>query len=120
MRSETAWDKARDWVAAWNARDLDRVMAHYAHGVEVCSPLVVDRLGRADGILRGKDELRAYFARGMSNPALEFTLVDVRLGVNAMCKFYDRENGIRVADTMELDAAGQACRMVACYAGGDS
>jgi ketosteroid isomerase-like protein len=109
---------AQDWVAAWNARDLERVLSHYAEDVEVCSPLVVERLGRADGWLRGKADLRAYFARGMANPALRFALVDVRLGVNAACVLYDRENGVRVADTMEFDDGGLIRRMVACYARG--
>ena len=109
---------AQDWVAAWNARDLERVLGHYAEDVDVCSPLVVERLGRADGWLRGKAELRAYFARGMANPALRFALVDVRLGVNAACVLYDREGGVRVADTVEFDDAGRIRRMVACYARG--
>ncbi|MDQ2091471.1 YybH family protein [Marimonas arenosa] len=115
-----AEDKARDWVAAWNRRDLEAVMAHYAEEVEICSPLVVKRLGRADGWLRGKKELQSYFARGMSNEALRFELEDVRLGVNAMVVLYARENGMRVADMSELDAQGLIRRMVACYAGGES
>lgn len=113
-----AWAMARDWVAAWNARDLDAVLSHYAEDVEVRSPLVVARLGRPDGTLRGKEELRAYFARGMAKPDLRFELVDVRVGVNAVCVLYDRENGARVADTMDLGGDGRVRRMVACYAGG--
>jgi len=118
MNPRDAWTLARAWVDAWNDRDLEAVLAHYADEVEVCSPLVVDRLGRPDGKLRGKDELRSYFARGMANPDLRFTLVDVRIGVNAICVLYDRESGRRVADTMELDARGRAIRMTACYAEG--
>jgi ketosteroid isomerase-like protein len=114
--SEAAWERARAWVAAWNARDLEAVLAHYAEDVEVCSPLVVERLGRADGWLHGKAELRSYFGRGMENPDLRFDLRDVRVGVNAVCVLYDRENGVRVADTMELDGDGLVKRMVATYA----
>lgn len=98
--------------------DAERVLGHYAEAVEVCSPLVVERLGRADGWLRGKAELRAFFARGVANPALRFTLVDVRLGVNAVCILYDRENGVRMADTVEFDGEGLVKRMVATYAQG--
>jgi hypothetical protein len=93
--------RAEAWIAAWNARDLDAV---------------IDRLGRPDGTLRGKPELRACFARGMANPALHFTLDDVRLGVNALCILYTREGGKRCADTMQLDAQGHCRRMIACYA----
>lgn len=107
---------ARDWIAAWNRRDLEAVLAHYAEDVEVISPLVVERLGRKDGKLNGKAELRDYFATGMKNDALHFDYEDVRIGVGAMVVLYTRENGRRVADTMELDASGKAKRMVACYA----
>lgn len=93
-------------------------MAHYADEVEVCSPLVAKRLGRADGRLSGKAALRAYFATGMSNPDLAFTFEGVRLGVNAAVVLYKRENGMRVADTIELNDEGEIIRMTACYAGG--
>jgi ketosteroid isomerase-like protein len=116
MDLPAARTKAEGWVAAWNARDLDAVLAHYHDSIELVSPLVVERLGRADGTLRGKAELRAYFARGMANPALHFTLDDVRLGVNALCILYTREGGKRCADTMQLDGDGLCLRMIACYA----
>lgn len=114
--SAAALAKAESWVAAWNARDLDAVLAHYRDDIELISPLVIDRLGRPDGTLRGKDELRAYFARGMANPALHFSLEDVRVGVNALCILYTREGGRRCADTMQIDAQGLCWRMIACYA----
>lgn len=117
---ETAETKARDWCDAWNRRDLDAVLEHYAEEVALCSPLVVRRLGRPDGWLRGKDELRAYFARGMANPALRFDYHGVRIGVAAMTVLYGRENGIEVADTMELDAKGRAVRVIACYREGEA
>lgn len=120
LTQEKAEAKARDWCDAWNRRDLQAVLAHYAEDVEVSSPLVVKRLGRADGWLRGKDELGAYFARGMENEELRFAFEDVRLGVNAIVVLYRRENGMRVADTSELDDAGLIRRMVAAYAGGES
>lgn len=109
--------RARDWCAAWNRRDLDAVLSHYSDDVEVCSPLVVKRLGRSDGWLHGKDELRGYFARGMGNPALRFDLEEVRLGVNAMVVLYRREAGMRVADCCEIDDSGLIRRMIAAYAG---
>lgn len=117
---EAAERMARDWCDAWNRRDLEAVLAHYADGIELRSPLVVKRLGRADGTLRGKTELRAYFAVGMSNPALRFEFEDVRICVNAMTILYRRDKGIRASDTMELDGEGRAVRMIACYAGGES
>ena len=36
---------ARDWVAAWNSHDLDRILSHYAEDVEFRSPFVVALTG---------------------------------------------------------------------------
>ena len=115
-----AQSKAQNWVDAWNRRDLDAVMAHYADDVSVCSRLVKRRLQKSDGWLHGKSALRDYFAIGMGNPDLHFTLQSVHLGVQSMSMVYARENGIQVVDTMELNADGLTTRMVACYSGGDT
>ena len=115
-----AQSKAQNWVDAWNRRDLDTVMAHYADDVSVCSPLVKRRLQKSDGWLHGKSALRDYFAIGKGNPDLHFTLQSVLLGVQSMSMVYARENGIQVVDTMELSADGLTTRMVACYSGGDT
>ena len=104
---EQAREIAQSWISEWNARDLEAALIHYSDDIEICSPLVVSRLGRQDGILRGKDELRAYFARGMENAALRFELSGLRLGVEA-------------ADTMVMNENGQVVRMCACYGQGES
>ena len=120
LTQNTAQIKAQNWVDAWNKRDLDAVMTHYADDVSVCSPLVKRRLNNSDGWLHGKSALRDYFVVGMGNPDLQFTLKSVHVGVQSMSMVYARENGIQVVDTMELNADGLTTRMVACYSGGDT
>ena len=120
LTQNTAQTKAQNWVDAWNNRDLDAVMMHYADDVSVCSSLVKCRLNNSDGWLHGKAALRDYFAVGMGNPDLQFTLKSVNVGVQSMSMVYARENGIQVVDTMELNADGLTTRMVACYSGGDT
>ena len=120
MDYEAAVQRVKAWCDAWNERDLDAVMDHYAEDVMVCSPLVVQRLCYADGWLRGKSALRDYFAVGMGNDALHFEFEDVRLGVDAMVVLYRRESGMRVSDTVEMNKAGEITRMIACYAGGQA
>ena len=112
--------KAQNWVDAWNNRDLDAVTTHYADDVSVCSPLVERRLNKSDGWVHGKSALREYFAVGIGNPDLQFTLKSDHVGVDSMSMVYARENGILVVDTMELNADGLTTRMVACYSGGDT
>ena len=120
LTQNTAQIKAQNWVDAWNKRDLDAVMTHYADDVSVCSPLVKRPLNKSDGWLHGKSALRDYFVVGMGNPDLQFTLKSVHVGVQSMSMVYARENGIKVVDTMELNADGLTTRMVACYSGGDT
>lgn len=115
LRPEDLRARAVDWIDAWNRRDLEAILAHYADDVAVCSPRVVERLGAADGWLRGKAALRDDFARGLRNAALRFELVDVTVGVGAMTVVYRRENGALVTDCAELDAEGRIVRMIACY-----
>jgi hypothetical protein len=107
--------RAVAWVDAWNRRDLEAILAHYADDVALCSPRVVERMGAADGWLRGKAALRVYFARGLETPGLRFELVDVTVGVGAITVVYRRETGALVTDTSELDGEGRIVRMVACY-----
>ena len=119
LTQHTAQTKAQNWVDAWNSRDLDTVMMHYADDVSVCSSLVKRRLNNSDGWFHGKSALRDYFAVEMGNPDLQFTLKSVHVGVQSTSTVYARENGIQVVDTIELNADGLTTRMVACYSGGD-
>jgi hypothetical protein len=112
---EEAWKAARDWCEAWNRRDIDVIMHHYADDVEFSSPTVIKRWDIADGWLRGKDKVRENFAMGVKAPNLHFELLDVLLGVNSMCVIYRRETGALVSDLVELDAKGKGRRVIACY-----
>jgi hypothetical protein len=51
-----ARDHADQWLAGWNARDLDAVMACYSDVVDFAAPAVVTRWDRPDGRLRGTSE----------------------------------------------------------------
>jgi hypothetical protein len=112
---ETARRVAEEWCDAWNRKDLDAVMAHYAENVAFSSPTVVKRWGIADGWLRGSTRLRENFAIGIAAEGLRFDLVDVVIGVMSMCVIYRRETGQLISDTVELDEQGKAIRVVACY-----
>ena len=45
---------ASAWVAAWNARDLPRILSHYADVFVMESPLIASVAGETSGVLRGK------------------------------------------------------------------
>jgi ketosteroid isomerase-like protein len=115
VNNEEAWQAAREWCDAWNRRDIEGIMHHYADDVEFSSPTVVKRWGIADGWLRGKDKVKDNFAVGVQSKDLRFELLDVLFGVNAMCVVYRRETGALVTDLVELDENGKGRRVIACY-----
>jgi ketosteroid isomerase-like protein len=107
---------AEDWVAAWNAHDLEAIMAHYDDAIELTSPLATQLLGTPDGKVVGKASLRAYFQRGLeAYPDLHFQLADVLCGVNSALLYYTNQKGTRTAEFMELSATGKVARVVANY-----
>lgn len=118
VTKEEAWKLANDWVAAWNAHDLDMIMTHYEDVVELTSPVAARLLGTADGRVVGKTNLRAYFQRGLeAYPELQFRLEDVLWGLNSVVLYYTNQKGTRSAEFMEMSAAGKVQRVVANYNG---
>jgi hypothetical protein len=118
VTKEEAWKLANEWVAAWNAHDLDLIMAHYEDEVELTSPVAARLLGKPDGKVVGKANLRAYFQRGLEAfPELQFRLEDALWGLNSVVLYYANQKGTRTAEFMELSTAGKVARVVANYNG---
>ncbi len=116
MNLTEAWKLAKEWVAAWNAHDLEAILAHYDEAIELTSPVAAQLLGVPDGRVVGKANLRAYFRRGLeAYPELRFDLEDVMWGVGSVVLCYRNQKGTRSAEFMELSASGKVLRVVANY-----
>jgi predicted ester cyclase len=116
MTNDEARKLANDWVAAWNAHDLDLIMTHYEDAIELTSPAAAQLLGTPDGRVVGKPNLRAYFQRGLeAYRELRFQLEDVLWGINSVVLYYTNQKGTRTAEFMELSANGKVARVVANY-----
>jgi len=112
---------AERWIGAWNARDLDRIMEHYAADIEFEANTVVRRWQKPDGKLRGLSELRDHFRLGLELcPHLHFEIEDVFSAPSGYAVLYRRENDNRVLDVVELDLTGKARRVKAFYLGEQS
>jgi hypothetical protein len=110
---DSAWARrfAREWIDAWNAGDLEKILAHCAEDFEMSSPLVLERLGAPDGKVRGKPALRAYWQPSLAmRPALRLELIDVLAGVDSVTLYYRNVGRRVVAETLWFDAAGRALR----------
>lgn len=116
MTRDEAWRLANDWIAAWNAHDLDLIMTHYEETIVLTSPVAMRLLNLPDGTVTGKTNLRAYFQRGLQAfPKLHFDLQDVFWGVNSIVLCYGNQAGNCTAEFMELAASGKIARVVANY-----
>jgi ketosteroid isomerase-like protein len=116
LTRDEAWKLANDWVAAWNAHDLDGIMEHYDDAIELTSPVAAQLLGTADGKIGGKANVRAYFQRGLdAYPELHFDLENVLWGVSSVVLYYTNQKGTRTAEFLELSATGKVGRVVANY-----
>lgn len=107
---------AADWVAAWNARDLPRILAHYADDFEMSSPYIVQLLGEPSGTLKGKAAVGGYWRRAVERaPKLRFELLDTLVGVDSVVLYYRGVRGM-VAEAFFFNAAGLVTKASAHYA----
>jgi len=107
---------AADWIAAWNAHDLPRVLAHYADDFEMSSPYIVQLLGEPAGKLKGKAAVGAYWRRALERvPTLRFELVDTLVGVDSLVLYYKGARGL-AAEVFFFNEAGLVSKAAAHYA----
>lgn len=105
---------AAEWIAAWNARDLARILAHYAEDVVFASPFAVEF---ADGgVVRGKAALRAYWEKALAAfPDLRFVLHHALPGVDSVALVYDSVRELRAVETMIFGADDKVVRVHCHY-----
>lgn len=119
MEAETAKAFAHEWVASWNAHDLDRILTHYSETAELLSPVAEQRLG--NGRVVGHQALRSYWSPALAaGSVLHFTIVQVFAGSSAVTIVYDAVlpadlGNRRGAETFELGPDHKVVRSMACY-----
>ncbi len=118
LGDERARGLAEEWVEAWNAHDLDAIMALYAPEVVFQTPTIIDTLGVPDGTVRGAEPLREHFARGLERlPGLRFELDGVYAGVRSLAMTYRWADGTPVCELHEYGESGLIERVQALYRG---
>jgi len=107
---------AREWIAAWNAHDLERVLTHYAADVELSSPIAAERVAGSGGYIRGEAALRAYWEPALAaNPDLHFDLETVLTAVDGCTILYRNHRGQQVAESVFWNEAGLVTRAAVAY-----
>jgi len=108
---------AADWIEAWNAHDLARVLSHYTEDFEMSSPYIVEIAGEPSGTLRGKTAVGAYWKKALELvPDLKFELVSVLVGVGSVVLHYKGARGRTVAEIVYFGPDRKVVRSSAHYA----
>jgi len=98
----------QDWITAWNAHDLERVLALYAEAAEMTSDRIVALEFDPSGTVRGKPNLRAYWGKALQLlPGLHFTLIDLFVSPDSVVVVYENERGKKICEYLRLDAEGR-------------
>lgn len=105
---------AEEWEAAWNAHDLDRILAHYSVDVVFRSQKAMRLTGR--GEVFGRAALRDYWAAALARqPDLSFVVVDVLRGYGMMVITYRNQHDVLAAETLRFGPDGLVVEASACH-----
>jgi SnoaL-like domain len=86
---------ARRWVRAWNDRDVEAVLSHFAEDAVFSSPLADRVVPGSGGVICGKEALRRYWTEALRhNPGLHFELLGVYFGVDLLVIRFRNQEGI--------------------------
>jgi ketosteroid isomerase-like protein len=112
---------AAEWIAAWNAHDLERILSHYSDDFEMQSPLIIDRMGVSSGILKGKEAIRPYWQKGLdARPPLQFMLRDMLVGIDTIAIYYlSITRNKMVAEFLRFNDRGQVVHGAGLYSAGE-
>lgn len=107
---------ARDWLAAWNDRDIERILSHYSEEIIFHSPRIARVMENEAMSLFGKKALRDYWTKALSlAPQLFFELDDILIGSDALTILYTNHREELVAETFVFGPEGKVVRSIAAY-----
>jgi hypothetical protein len=93
---------ANRWAAAWNAHDIEAVLAHFSDDVVFTSPVAAQVVPGSGGVLRGKDALRDYWTTALARiPDLHFDVVAVYAGIDHVVINYRNHVGVLVCEVLQ-------------------
>lgn len=108
---------AKEWIDAWNAHDLVRILSHYSDDVVFHSPRIALVMKEPVDKVTGKEALARYWGQALSMAQdLHFTLETVYTGSDSLTIAYRNHRGQRAAETFIFDAQGLVRESAAAYA----
>lgn len=95
------------WFAAFNAHDLEAILALYDDDAEHFSPKLLARHPKTKGMVRGKDALRAWWKDAFARlPSLRYEILKLTADDEQVFMEYIRhvegEADLRVGEVLEI------------------
>jgi hypothetical protein len=108
---------AEAWVAAWNAHDLEAVLAHYADDIVFVSPNAPRYTGDASGRVVGKAALRDYWSRALATPPPpRFDLRAAYAGPDGIAiRYFSSRTGAEAVEVVRFNPHGLVSDSAAFY-----
>jgi hypothetical protein len=107
---------ANDWLSAWNDRDIDRILSHYADDVVFHSPRIALVMGNDATTVHGKKALQTYWTEALSRArSLFFAIDNVLVSSDAVTILYTNHREEKVAETFIFNEDGEVGVSIAAY-----
>ncbi|PSK89590.1 nuclear transport factor 2 family protein [Taibaiella chishuiensis] len=115
--TQFAQNFAEEWIAAWNAHDVERVLRHYTEDFTIETPVAIRVLPGNDGRVSGKEQVRAYWNKALEMiPDLHFDLLDLLTGMEGITLYYtNMATGKRSAEQLHFNGQQLVDRVVVHY-----
>lgn len=85
---------SRDWFTAWNAHNIEAVLAHFHDDAVFTSAYGAEIAPETGGVFRGKQAIRSYWTDALTrNPDLCFEHVGTYVGATALVINYRNHRG---------------------------
>lgn len=116
ITTEQAQRFAEDWIAAWNAHDLPRILTHYTADFAMTSPFIVQIADEPSGTLKGREAVGAYWSKALARmPDLRFELLGVFRSIDSVVIHYRNQAGRLGAESFSFDHEGLVHAAIAHY-----
>jgi ketosteroid isomerase-like protein len=117
ITEEFAQEFAQEWVSAFNAHDIERVLSHYTEDFVIKTPVAARLLNLEDGVVAGKENVRAYWTLALEKmPDLHFELLDILIGMDGLTLYYiNTGSGKKTAEVMSFNDQGMVYKVAAYY-----
>lgn len=116
ISAEQAQRFAHEWVSAWNAHDLPRILSHYTLDFSMTSPFIVQIAGDSSGTLQGQEAVGAYWRQALERmPDLQFELIGVYRSMRSVAIHYRNQAHRFGVEVFHFDPQGKIHTAVAHY-----